>query len=179
MNAPGSQGRRFTPTRVIAIAIIAVLGVGLGWLRFAPETAPVSVPAGAHAGQLTIKPCTYATDDGSYAADCGTLVVPENRANPRSRLIAVPVIRIHARSATPAEPIFRFQGGPGLTNMSFPQASRFAGDHDVVLVGYRGVDGCRSSWAGRERERRGLTTHRSGPPAHPHLATGEGFNRGA
>jgi pimeloyl-ACP methyl ester carboxylesterase len=141
MNAPGSQGRRFTPTRVIAIAIIAVLGVGLGWLRFAPETAPVSVPAGAHAGQLTIKPCTYATDDGSYAADCGTLVVPENRANPRSRLIAVPVIRIHARSATPAEPIFRFQGGPGLTNMAFPQASRFAGDHDVVLVGYRGVDG--------------------------------------
>ena len=25
--------------------------------------------------------------------------------------------------------------------MTFPQASRFAGNHDVVLVGYRGVDG--------------------------------------
>jgi pimeloyl-ACP methyl ester carboxylesterase len=141
MNAPRSQGRRFTPTRVIAIAVIAVLGAGLGWLRFAPDTAPVSVPVGAHAGELKIKPCTYATDDGSFAADCGTLVVPENRADPRSRLIALPVIRIHARSATPDEPIFRFEGGPGLTNMTFPQASRFAGDHDVVLVGYRGVDG--------------------------------------
>src|SRR3954466_12479348 len=84
MSAPGSQGRRFNPTRVIAIAIIAFLGVGLGWLRFAPDTAPVSVPMGAQAGQLKIKPCTYATDDGSYAADCGTLVVPENRANSRS-----------------------------------------------------------------------------------------------
>ena len=25
--------------------------------------------------------------------------------------------------------------------MNFPDASRFAGNHDVVLVGYRGVDG--------------------------------------
>ena len=47
-----------------------------------PTPTPVSVPAGAHAGQLTLKPCTYATEHGSYAADCGTLVVPENRHDP-------------------------------------------------------------------------------------------------
>ena len=67
--------------------------------------------------------------------------MPENRADPQSRLIALPVTRIHARSAHPGEPVFRLEGGPGLTNMKFSNASRFADDHDVVLVGYRGVDG--------------------------------------
>ena len=113
----------------------------LAYLRFAPDTGPVSVPSGAHAGQLTLKPCTYATERGGYRADCGTLVVPENRANPKSRLIALPVTRIRARSAHPGTPIFRLEGGPGITNMDFSKASRFAGTHDVVLVGYRGVDG--------------------------------------
>ena len=81
------------------------------------------------------------TENGSYAADCGTLVVPENRANPQSRLIALPVTRIRARSEHPGEPVFRLEGGPGVTNMKFPKASRIAGSHDVVLVGYRGIDG--------------------------------------
>ena len=93
------------------------------------------------AGDLILDPCTYSTEDGNYAADCGTLVVPENRADPNSRLIALPVTRIKARSNDPAEPIFRLEGGPGVTNMEFAKASRFADDHDVVLVGYRGVDG--------------------------------------
>src|SRR5262249_54959449 len=65
----------------------------------------------------------------------------ENRHDPHSRLIALPVKRIRSPAAHPGEPIFRLQGGPGITNMSFPDASRFAGRHDVVLVGYRGVDG--------------------------------------
>ena len=99
------------------------------------------MPAGAHAGQLTLKNCTYNTEKGAYAADCGTLVVPENRADPHSRLIALPVIRIRAHSAHPGDPIFRLQGGPGKPNMSFADASRFTANHDVVLVGYRGVDG--------------------------------------
>ena len=104
-----------------------------------PET--VSVSQGAHAGQLTMHPCTYPTENGGYRANCGTLVVPENRADPRSRLIALPVTRILARSSHPLAPIFRLNGGPGVTNMTFPQASRLAAQHDVVMVGYRGVDG--------------------------------------
>ena len=67
--------------------------------------------------------------------------MPENRADPHSRLIALPVIRIRAHSAHPGDPIFRLQGGPGKPNMSFADASRFTANHDVVLVGYRGVDG--------------------------------------
>jgi pimeloyl-ACP methyl ester carboxylesterase len=132
--------RAFTVGRVIALGLIAVVVVGLGYLRFAPNDA-ISVPAGSQAGDLTLESCEYATEAGSYAADCGTLVVPENRANPRSRLIALPVTRIKARSENPSEPVFRLQGGPGITNMSFSKASRLADDHDVVIVGYRGVDG--------------------------------------
>lgn len=75
------------------------------------------------------------------AADCGTLVVPENRNDPPTRLVAIPVTRIRARSQSPGHPIFRLEGGPGKTNMDFDTANRLAEDHDVVLVGYRGVNG--------------------------------------
>ena len=102
----------------------------------------VSVPAGAKAGDLILEPCHYATESGSYAADCGTLVVPENRANPK---LAPDRAAGHAHPGPLGAPrgaaIFRLEGGPGVTNMKFPEASRFADDHDVVLVGYRGVDG--------------------------------------
>ena len=139
MKAPTT--RLFGPARIVALMLIALAVFGLAYLRFSPDAGSVSVPKGAHAGELSLHPCNYATEKGGYAADCGTLVVPENRADPQSRLIAVPVTRIRAKSEHPAEPIFRLEGGPGKTNMKFSAASRFAGDHDVVLVGYRGADG--------------------------------------
>ncbi len=129
------------PARIVALALVTVAIATLAYLRFAPDTGPVSVPSGARAGDLILEPCTYGTERGSYRADCGTLVVPENRSDPRSRLIALPVTRIRALSAHPGTAIFRLEGGPGRTNMQFSKASRFAGTHDVVLVGYRGVDG--------------------------------------
>ena len=133
--------RLFGPARIVALALIALAAAGLAYLRFAPDATPVSVPAGAHAGELTVKPCSVAGENGSLRADCGTLIVPENRHDAGSRLIALPVTRIRARSAHPGDPVFRLEGGPGLTNMGFPDASRFAARHDVVLVGYRGIDG--------------------------------------
>ena len=127
--------------RVIALlmAVGALLALAYPGLSKAP---PLSVPPGARAGQLLdLRSCTFPTEHGSYPADCGTLVVPENRANPRSRLIALPVIRIRARSAHPLAPVFHLNGGPGDSNMTFPQADRLVGQHDIVLVGYRGADG--------------------------------------
>lgn len=136
MNAPA-----LTTRRIVALALIAAAVAGLAYLRFASGTEPVSVPAGAAAGDLTLESCRYQTEDGSLAAECGTLVVPENRHDPDSRLIALPVKRILAQTSAPRPPLFYFEGGPGVTNMEFPEASRFAADRDVVLVGYRGVDG--------------------------------------
>ena len=121
--------------------LIVILALGLAYVKLASGGDRVTVPAGARAGQLSLHPCHYGTEQGSYAADCGTLVVPENRAQPGSRLIALPVTRIRALSAHPGAPVFRLEGGPGRTNMHFAKGSRLAGNHDVVLVGYRGVDG--------------------------------------
>jgi pimeloyl-ACP methyl ester carboxylesterase len=143
-----------TRKRIVALTLIALTTLGLAYLHFAGGSTSVSVPSGAHAGQLTLKHCTY----GNEAADCGTLVVPENRHNPRSRLIALPITRIHAHTSRAGAPIFRLQGGPGLSNMDFPEAKRFTAHHDFVLVGYRGVDGssrldCRELTASREHSR--------------------------
>jgi len=133
--------RIFTPARIVALTLIGVVVLGLVYLRFDSRADRVSVPAGATAGQLITHTCTYPTEAGAMPADCGTLVVRENRADPASRLIALPVIRIRSTAAHPGDPIFRMEGGPGITNMDFPQARRYLGRHDVVLVGYRGVDG--------------------------------------
>jgi pimeloyl-ACP methyl ester carboxylesterase len=142
--------------------VIGLVVLGLGYIHISSGDDPVSVPSGAKAGDLSLHDCDYATEEGSYAADCGTLVVPENRHEADSRLIALPVTRIRARSVEPAEPIFRLQGGPGITNMAFPAASRYAEKHDVVLVGYRGVDGssrldCPEVTSTREQARGFLT----------------------
>src|SRR4051794_17077660 len=132
--------RRIGFARMTGLVLIALLVIGLAYLKFAPSSTAVSVPAGAKSGQLILHPCHYGTEKGSYAADCGTLVVPENRAKRASRLIGVKVIRIKARSGHPGAPIFRLQGGPGGTNMTFALASRLVERHDLVLVGYRGID---------------------------------------
>jgi pimeloyl-ACP methyl ester carboxylesterase len=133
------QQRAFTASRIVALTVIGLLVLGLGYLRFSPD-ASVTVPQGAKAGDLHLHPCHYDTEAGSYAADCGTLIVPENRADPSSRLIAIEITRIKARSANPTDPVFRLVGGPGLSNMTFPMASRYAEHRDVVLLGYRGID---------------------------------------
>ncbi|MGH3337577.1 MAG: hypothetical protein ACRDPL_01925, partial [Propionibacteriaceae bacterium] len=98
--------RMFTRPRVAALALIALLVAGLAYLRFAPDSSSISVPEGAKAGDLILEPCDYPTEIGNYAAECGTLVVPETRADPQSRLIALPITRILAKSEHPREPIF-------------------------------------------------------------------------
>jgi pimeloyl-ACP methyl ester carboxylesterase len=139
MQAP--RPKPLGPARIIALALILLTTLGLAYLHFSGGDDPVSVPSEAHAGELTLHACHYQTENGSYPADCGTLVVPENRHSAKPRLIALPVTRIRARSMSPGVPVFRLEGGPGKTNMQFKDASRFADRRDVVLVGYRGVDG--------------------------------------
>ncbi|MDQ7909489.1 alpha/beta hydrolase [Phytohabitans sp. ZYX-F-186] len=126
--------------RAVALAVIGLLALGLVYIGWSGHSRP-AVPDGAHAGDLALEPCAYETDGGSRAADCGTLVVPENRRDPDSRLIALPVVRVRATAGPAAEPVFRLVGGPGQSNMDFPEAGWISGGRDVVLVGYRGVDG--------------------------------------
>jgi pimeloyl-ACP methyl ester carboxylesterase len=123
---------------IALVFFAAVLLVGCG-----SKDAPIPVvPAGAQAGDLIdLKPCTYQAGEIAYSADCGTLVVPENRSDPSSRLIALPVIRVRALDGGHAEPIFFLVGGPGGSNMKFQNLEGLVDLQDFVQVGYRGVDG--------------------------------------
>ena len=74
MSAPRTKA--FGPARIVALALISVAALGLAYLHYGSGTDRVSVPSGAKAGQLKLHACHYATENGSYRADCGTLVVP-------------------------------------------------------------------------------------------------------
>lgn len=109
-----------------------------------PQASPPAIPAGAQPGQLTpMEACEYQPLDGKtrYAAECGTLYVPERWDVPGSRLLAQPVVRIPARSPAPAEAVFYLQGGPGQSNFSWAPPDWLLAEHDLIFVGYRGVDG--------------------------------------
>jgi pimeloyl-ACP methyl ester carboxylesterase len=78
-----------------------------------------------------------------YVADFGTITVSENRNKTTSRLINLPYIRVHSSSKNPREPIFVLNGGPGGSNMKWDWGVMWylLPEHDIVAVGYRGVDG--------------------------------------
>src|SRR5436853_7886028 len=109
-----SRTKPFGPARIVALALISLTALGLAYLHFSAGNDSVSVPSGAHAGQLTLHSCHFATEDGSYRADCGTLVVPESRYQAQSRLIALLLARMLASSAQPGVPICVLVGGPAL-----------------------------------------------------------------
>src|SRR5512134_427419 len=130
-------------TNYLLIALVlfaALLLAGCG----AKETAPLTVPEGAQAGELVgLKVCEFQSNSSKtkYAAECGTLVVPENWDKSDSRLIALPVTRIPASGSNHAEPVFILHGGPGLSNFSWMPPDWLFQNYEVVIVGYRGVDG--------------------------------------
>jgi pimeloyl-ACP methyl ester carboxylesterase len=130
------------PFVIAGIVLILVL---LGFLsrRGKPELAAYAVPDGAQPGDLTsLEPYVYRPGKKlKFNAERGTLTVPENWDDPNSRLIGLPVVRIPATHPDPAEPVFVLLGGPGASNQSFAPKDWLLENHDVILVGYRGVDG--------------------------------------
>ncbi len=93
------------------------------------------------AGDITWKLGVLDVGEKKYKADFGTLTVLENRDNPDSRLIHLPVVKIHATVEDPSAPVFLLAGGPGQTNIWKSPPAWLLENHDVVMVGYRGVDG--------------------------------------
>jgi len=129
-------------TKMIFPTVMVFLLLALAaWLLYRSKILAVSVPARAHAGDIFLVPCPLKINGVKYQADCGTLVVSENRSDPAARLIALLVKRIRSVSTQPAEPIFYLSGGPGSSNMGFKPPTWLLAEHDIVLVGYRGVDG--------------------------------------
>ena len=86
-------------------------------------------------------PCTVKVAGEKLDARCGSIQVPENRADANSRTLTLPITQILATAQASAEPIFYLAGGPGMSNLGFKPPLALLENHDVVLVGYRGVDG--------------------------------------
>lgn len=80
----------------------------------------------------------------ALAAQCGTLEVPEDRAQPGGRKIAIAVAVLPANTLNPApDPLFILAGGPGqAASYLGPFAAQFIGvrrHRDIVLVDQRGT----------------------------------------
>ncbi len=117
--------------------------------------------ANAKAGDLLLKPGEYQVGGERFEADYGMLTVPETRNNPGSRLIHLPVLRVYGANRASAQPLFTLGGGPGHSNISV-SPSWYHQNHDVVMVGYRGVDGsvsldCPDIWRGLVEAERPLS----------------------
>ena len=132
--------KEFVQTLIFLIGITLIVFFLSGCQR--ADQASVEIPENAKAGDIVnLEACVYERGDVEYAADCGTLVVPENRNDPNSRLVSVPVTRVRSIRSNPTESIFFLPGGPGLSNISTSRVNWFIEKYDVVILGYRGVDG--------------------------------------
>lgn len=123
---------------VIILGIISLIFYSCGSSNIIQYPEPSSTDAD---GSFYSKKGVFQFGEKEYKADYGTITVPENRNNDKSRLIHLPVIRIHALTENVHEPLFGLSGGPGKSNMNFHPVDSLLYDHDFVIVGYRGVDG--------------------------------------
>ena len=118
---------------IITTTIVAMIISGMVFFAGC-RTTPVP------AGDLVVTSGTYEVDGVSYPAEVGALIAPENRSDPASRQIEIPVIRIPSTGANPVEPVFLFTGGPGDSNIREHPLVWLLEHHDIIMVGYRGVD---------------------------------------
>jgi len=78
-----------------------------------------------------------------FAGLRGKLVVLEDRSRTDSKKIELPIVVVKALSPSADYPVFQCAGGPGGTNIGPEQriGEEDLQNHDVVHVGYRGIDG--------------------------------------
>lgn len=132
--------------RSVIIVILLVVLVISGVFYWKSANDPLKnlaqeVPADGEEGDFTLQSCALRNKGRTFLAECGTILLPENREHPEGKLIALPVVRFLSTSETPAEPIFWLNGGPGSSNISWWPNEDVLAAHEVVLVGYRGIDG--------------------------------------
>jgi len=129
------MGERFKWAVICLPLVLFLFGCGSKNIEYPAPSAK------AEDGNFVSKRCAFKFGGKNYPAEYGTITVKENRSNPSSRLIHLPVIRIHARSQNTNEPLFGLAGGPGQSNMLWSPIDSLLYDHDFVMLGYRGVDG--------------------------------------
>ena len=68
--------KRFGRGRITGLALIALVTLALGYLHVSGGSTSVSVSSGAHAGQLTLKSCSYTTENGPPPRIAGRSLCP-------------------------------------------------------------------------------------------------------
>ncbi len=107
----------------------------------------LAIPATAQkAGDLKIEPYVFESASREKVdAERGRLWVPENRRNPKSRLIELAFVRFKSTSPNPASPIVYLAGGPGGSGIAAARGTRFPvfmamrEVADVIALDQRGV----------------------------------------
>jgi pimeloyl-ACP methyl ester carboxylesterase len=119
----------------IAPRLLLVLGLIVS-LRLAP-----AAPAGLH-----VQPYLFKTNDGQQVeAELGRITVPENRRDPRSKLIELAFVRFKSTTASPGPPIVYLEGGPGgsgidaARGVAFPSLMALRPIGDVIALDQRGT----------------------------------------
>src|SRR5262245_58497115 len=80
----------------------------------------------AKPGDLKLEPYVFeAANQQKVDAELGHLLVPENRRNPKSRLIELVFVRFKSTAQTPGPPIVYLAGGPGGSGIAAARGSRF------------------------------------------------------
>jgi len=109
-----------SPDRLAAVVAITCLACG---------AAPIAAPqptASAPAPELHLEPYRFTARDGTAVdAELGSFEVPERRANPRSRRIALSFVRFRSTAASPGAPIVYLAGGPGGSGIAAATGPRF------------------------------------------------------
>ncbi|MEM7281334.1 MAG: alpha/beta fold hydrolase [Pseudomonadota bacterium] len=118
-----------------------------GLFLFFLFVASLPQPSLGQTSELELSPCHLAGSLGTrrITAECGTLTVPENSAEPNGTTIELFVARVPARAKSPeADPVTFISGGPGqASTTSFADYSfafqRLLFERDIILVDQRGT----------------------------------------
>jgi len=123
----------------------AILASALSAMMLAPAAFAQTLPVANAYGEEAIEFTAQSGD--SVAAFHGTMLVPENRANPASRMIEVSYIRFPATGENPGSPIVYLSGGPGGSGSGtargprFPLFQEMRQHGDVIAFDQRGTGG--------------------------------------
>ena len=92
--------------------------------------------------KLTLTATPFKANGHTFDASMGAINVQQQRGRADSSTIELPVVRIKAQTQTPGEPVLLLGDGPGVSNLwSKHMPTWLLNEHDLFMVGYRGVDG--------------------------------------
>lgn len=140
MNYCGSPARI---PKVFVLAMVLTLACAACGSDSSRNPPPPSPPAPVPRFQAGACPSSVASLPALANAECGRLVVPENRQENNGKTVQLPVAIIPSIMQPPTQPpIFHFAGGPGgdaLGDAEFLVPAGLNQDRDLIIMGQRGT----------------------------------------